>query len=394
MLSGPFTKFTRNAMSWSNTNGRRGRIRVAVVARQAGSANALAPVIRFLRESAGAEVAVFGFQPAYDCFLRLGMSPQLVEPSDDVLGPFLPERPDGLLTGTSLNAGEDGRIWTRAQQLGVPSLALLDHWCHYWERFTAPGQGRFNRLPDKIAVMDQAAFMAMVKAGCPRERLAVTGHPALDELTEREWPLDRTALAEVGLPDGNRTILFVSEPQSKDYGMGPDSPNYLGYTEELVLDALLAEVESLTGTGNLPTSLIIRPHPTETGEVLEGVLERHRRVPAKIIRGGSPRPLVSTADAVVGMTSILLMEAALMGRPVASFRPNNRVSCDLVDLHPGLITSLANRRDLNGWLADNLPGSKPFKRPIGLAGFQRHAARRVVELLGESMIDRRGLNSG
>ena len=111
-----------------------------VMARQAGSAAALAPVVRTMWMRNDSVLCCASAPTARAGFERVGITPDVdlpLEPSVDWLAAWLEQHSIGcVLTGTSFEARLDGRFWSAARMVGVPAVALLDHWCNYAERFS------------------------------------------------------------------------------------------------------------------------------------------------------------------------------------------------------------------------------------------------------------------
>ena len=144
---------------------------------------------------------------------------------DQVAALLRRERPDALLTGTSMQPEDDAAWWEAARRVGTPSLALLDHWCNYSERFSASAP--FDCMPDVIGVMDDAGARELIDAGCSETRVWVTGQPHFDEFAHSPESRDRESVRrELGVPPDGALMVFASEPQERFYG------NALGYTEQ------------------------------------------------------------------------------------------------------------------------------------------------------------------
>ncbi len=94
------------------------------------------------------------------------------------------------------------------------------------------------------------------------------------------------------------------------------------------------------------------------------------------------------ADAVVGMTSMLLMESVILGRPTLSFQPGVREwNSEFVGTRLGLIPAYSTSVQLTSALKEAI-NEKSTKHRISDAqpvpAFMRPgAARRVIDLLQE-----------
>jgi len=335
------------------------------MARQAGSAAALAPVIQAMRARNDTVFCYAAAATARAGFERVGITPDvelLLEPSVDWLAAWLEQRGIGsVLTGTSFEAGLDGRFWSAACMVGVPAVALLDHWCNYAERFS--DRAPLDCLPDALAVMDDAAASALRAVGFPPERIHITGHPHLGEITPVTLGERTVARRALGVRDDRRIVTFASEP------VAPGAHRDLGYTAAEALEVIRRAITSVV-PGAL---LVVRPHPRERQ------LAAPSGEPETIVtRTGTPREAIAASDVMTGMGSILLLEAALAGIPTLSVRPNGGPD-EYLDAHAGLIVSITDASTLLRTLRhalDTLPSHPEIvARPSG------EASREVIRLL-------------
>jgi hypothetical protein len=313
---------------------------IIVVGRQAGTANALTPVIRTLAEyEQKFNLAILGISHAYEAWradgldaMRVGSFEEAVAILDRICSPCF------MLTGTSLAALEDARFWNWARQRSVPTLAFVDSWVNYWQRFSSDlvDSTRFDLVPERIAVIDEVAAVRMREAGCPPHLLLITGHPAFDDLPRSQGTVDHEWRDRMVPPTCNYLVLFVSEPHSQTYGL--DTRCILGYTEQDSLALTLTALEHIGKDCKKKLCIAVKPHPGEEPTRLACVLEAQKMLEyvTGLIVNGPRHALVAASDIVVGMTSMLLYEASLMGRPVVSVQPNRLVGSDLTDCHAGI----------------------------------------------------------
>jgi hypothetical protein len=358
--------------------------RVAIVARSAGAANALGPVARALMAQNDIEVSILADPPARSTFLQYGL-PRRSLSVDFQRGPahllLDAVRPDHLLTGTSWEATLDGELWGTARERGIPSLAVLDHWCNYAERFTGADGARYGCMPDRVAVMDDTAYRAMVGTGSPPDRLIVTGHPGFDELSTCDTvALRAEARFALEIAPQTKLIVFASQPHATaDEALG-HSP---GYTEEDALRLLLDSLDCFNSVHPLVT--IVKLHPIEGPERLQVVVGCRKGRDVQILKEFPSRQLIAASDVVVGMTSIFLLEAAVLGRPVVSLQPRRYASDGFVDNFRGLIELAVTPKECPPLLLSALAESEEDwsrRRHLALArGFDGRATQRIVSLV-------------
>lgn len=352
-------------------------MRIAVLAGDAGGARALLPVLQRLRTTRVVTADCYAYGPAQRIFVDAGLQPRPV--SEETLG--LLGRYHRLLVSTSINAERwELRFTARARELGIPTVAVLDFWGQYRPRFTYEG---ILQIPDRIAVMDEVARGEMLREGFPAIRLAVTGQPALDELCEYARPEVRTSCnrelrrrARIEDHPG-RVILYASQPLSQLH-----DPAQLGFHERDVLADTVAAAGAVLARHRQHATLVIKPHPREIG------------LPMTVPQGGpslsihllnesdvSPRLAAAGADLVIGMNSMLLLEACLLGTPVVSYQPGLRQPDVLPSNRLGWSRGVFRREDLEGALEDELLNNRSAMFSSLRGADQAGATARVIALL-------------
>ena len=266
----------------------------------------------------------------------------------------------------------------RAETEGLRTLHLLDNWSSYRRRLEHDGQPMFH--PDRYAVMDELARDAAVEAGVDVATVIITGQPALAELATAEVP-KRTP--------GRLRIAFISEPAAQDQGPDPRSPNFRGYTETRVLELFCAAAK------DVELEVWIQPHPREDEELLMAAWQRHRgSLDGKRSPFACGRDAVLAADAVVGMASILLYEAWLLGKPVLSIQPELCQSeLRWVGSRPGVF--FADRSDQVGaavaeWLAH---AARATRQPQPDLARHQHAPEAVLDAIESLFVVAKGAAS-
>jgi hypothetical protein len=285
----------------------------------AGGAAAVAPVIQSIRRTR--ELRAFAYGPACDVWQRRSIPFERVPDAlstVDAAQRLRESHAAALVTGTSVNPlMHESRFVEAARTLAIPSIAVLDSWVNYRQRFPV--------RPDRIAVMDEHAKADMIAEGFDPRALVVTGQPASDDLCEfgrafddaqrRQWR-ERLGAARDGL-----LVLFVSQPFSTMYG-GRESPASLGFDEHLVLRLLVDALERVAAAHGRPITLVVRPHPREKGRTAAAL--PGDRVRIVFSSEGCGREAALAADLVVGMSSALLVDACYLQRITISLQPGLR----------------------------------------------------------------------
>jgi len=235
-----------------------------------------------------------------------------------------------IVTGTSWGNCVDKAFIGFGRRHGLKVASIIEHWSFYRERFVL---GDELILPDYIVVNDAYAKSGAVKAGLPENAIYVLGNPALENkkkeglraMSKKEW------LKALKMPD-KKIVAFISESYAKDFPVGRD--HYQGFDEYRVVEDILSIVDA----GEL---LLIKTHPSENRnkyDVYKGVT---------VTSDTDVHSLVTNADFVVGMGSMLLIEASLVRRDVISYRPGGKTGFIGNDLGiTRLVTDKAGLRDI------------------------------------------------
>ena len=237
-------------------------------------------------------------------------------------------KPDILIVGTSENPDSLAfPLIEAARSMGIVTLGAVDAIANAKDRFRGRQASPLHYAPDWLLVPDGATKDAYVDLGLPPSRVAICGHPRMDQIAavRARWnDVDRQNHRKkyLGISDPRtRVILFASElsvglktslfQRSPDYTLA-GNPDNISRTE-IVLDELLAAVAKL----NFDPFLVLRLHPKQT--LQDGA--KHAGHFDHVSHAEPMLEMIHAADLVVGMTSILLVEAAALGRPVLSVLP-------------------------------------------------------------------------
>jgi hypothetical protein len=284
-----------------------GRVRFA--ARDPGGANVLAAL---LSGGCGAGADVWAMPRAARVFERAGLACRVFnEDSDEAaLERAWNENPvDTLVTGTSHYEAFEQVLWRQARRTGARSLALLDQWMNMPSRFTL-------ERPDCVGALDEEQASELESLDFPRSAIMIVGHPWLALLRH-------TAAAPLTADHAAATrVLFVSEPIASDVRNGY---NALFGFDEFDAFVLLWRVAARTAGGGTPVTIAVRFHPYEDSTAFLSRVDALGRIPGLSVTSSPAeepaREWVQWADVVAGISSILLIEAMVLDRPVVSLQP-------------------------------------------------------------------------
>jgi hypothetical protein len=292
---------------------------VAVVSHDAGGAEILSSYVR--RQGLDACFALAG--PALAIFERkLGPIVNLA-PSEAI------SRARMLLCGTSSPASLEREAIALARHAGKPSVAILDHWINYRERFIS---GAATVIPDEIWTVDGDAF-ALARECFPEVVVRQVENPYRADCMEELAALERHPHAAA---ERARTLLYVTEPTSVHAARIFGDAGYWGYTELTALDYFLASIRRVAPGVE---RVVVRPHPSEEADKYATV-----SAPVEVVVR-KDRALIEElagVDRVAGCNSMAMVVASWAGRGVICAIPPGGRGFNLA------ISGIVHLKDLAG----------------------------------------------
>jgi hypothetical protein len=255
-----------------------------------------------------------------------------------------------VAVGTAENPRSFGlRLVKAAAARGIPSVGLVDSAANAGYRFRGDGSDPLAFCPDVLLVPDLTTRDAFITLGVSASRLITCGHPHWDRIRSQMKDLqvrDRAALRQrlfqVTPPD-RIVILFAAEisggldakqfERSDEYSLTGEG-HRSGRTEIVIEEFLRAAAPR---RGEL--HLVLRLHPKQSPQDLAPYLAKFDSVS----QAEAPLECLFAADAVVGMTSMLMVEAALSLRPTLAIIPR-RVEMDWLPTIAAGVTAVAATR--------------------------------------------------
>jgi hypothetical protein len=237
------------------------------------------------------------------------------------------EAPWAVIVGSSENletAAFD--LIDAARAAGVPSIGGIDSAANAEFRFRGHADDPLAHAPDLLLLTDDMARRNFAALGFAEERIFVCGHPYYDSVRETGSVMameGRDAMRSRLFPDARARpiIVFLGEisggldpaqfSRSADYTLAGRGQS-TGRTQ-IVIEEFL---DAVAGMEERPY-LVLRPHPKNT----DAELGPFRADFDSVSRDEASLETVYIADLVVGMSTSLLVEAALLRRPTLSIVP-------------------------------------------------------------------------
>lgn len=357
--------------------------KILICATDAGGARNLAPVVKLVPRDVRCKLIVstdtMHFFGGATPKPEIGSINTLKQAKDYILS----VQPKSILCGTTRYKSAERFLTAAGNELGVRTVAVLDEWFNYRHRFVDE-KDNFVYLPDTICCQDEYAYHEAIEEGIPERILHITGSPALSDLTLRA---EQFVNKEPKIPDYlskdfvSPFITFISETHAADYSTNPDSHGplgpFIGYTEISVRQSVL----NVLGKLGFNVVFVEQLHPSAENN------EPPRSVPINVdfrtVRKTDLWSLLWHSDLIIGMRSLALLEASILGCKAVSFQPGliGPERCTAVRL--GLVPKLEFEENLESWCTQQLAYTKKEQKRI----IHRHpfaapnAAERVIDLV-------------
>ena len=293
-----------------------------------------------------------------------------------------------LVVGTAEDPGTPAfALIAEARARGIPTVGLVDGPANADRRFRGRGDTPLTHLTDWLLVADDTVRAAFMALGVDAGRIRVTGNPAFDRVRDAGNALaarGRAALRREVFPDlpgDDLLILFLAELSDgldpTQFQRGPDYTLHgrggADGRTEIVLEELLDAAARVAPDAHVA----LRLHPKTPASLYAA----YNAEIAAISAGGSAHAAVFAADLVVGLSTSLLAEAAVMGAAVLSILPRESEAQWLAGGENGPVPHVFTRTALCGALAHALTDPAGFMATRAAAPPRFAAAGRIARAL-------------
>lgn len=298
---------------------------VLALSRDRGSMQAILPVIKALSADAAINVSVVSMEVSRTLCEHYGINAEYLDPQEYQNAPAVSIatlveriRPDLILSGSSPARGllpetpeQYGIIEGRRR--GIPSVAVLDFWGMYHERFVACGDRvSLDLLPDVLCVLDERCQADLFDLGVPIARMRITHNPWLDRVAkESVLPSIASPLTQGA---GGFRIVFVSQPLA-ERGMSCS----WAYDQEQLLRFLLDALPESSGRAH---RVLVWPHPGEQPDRWRNASHSPRSDVEVLVTEERGASVLAHVDLVASSHSTVIYETLYHGTPAISLRPD------------------------------------------------------------------------
>jgi len=217
---------------------------------------------------------------------------------------------DLLVSGTGWASDLEHLARLEAYRRGIKSIAVVDHWTNYRERFE---RGGTFQLPDEVWVSDTYA-VRLLSSKLPG--LKTVQQP--NELIRQEL----AAITKYERQNQVSQILYVMEPIRKAWNDSEVAGEYQAF------DYFVSNLSKLKLAGN-KCQITIKPHPSDPVGKYRHLVEKHSDLELKVNEASPLAELIGTSDIVVGCETYAMVIALHAGKRVVSSLPQYAPSCVL-----------------------------------------------------------------
>lgn len=274
------------------------------------------------------------------------------------------------VVGTAENPDTAGLdIIDACRRLGIPSAGVVDALMNAETRFRGRTSVALTHAPDRLFVPDALTADAFADLGMAPGRIEIVGHPQYDRViglagqwAARDLAAERARLFP-GAPPSRKVVVFVSEAEGRFDTPPWNLPGHFALRgrgrhlnrTRIALEELLDAAASLSPR----PWIVLRTHPIESA----ARYEEYSGELGMISGSGDPLALVHAADLVVGLTSMLLLEAALLGVRTLSILPREDEGRWLASIRAGITPVAASRDAVASELRSALEGDTLARVP-------------------------------
>jgi len=214
---------------------------------------------------------------------------------------------DLLITGTGWASKIEHEARKLARSLGIRSVALIDHWVNYAERFIRDDE---TVWPDEFWVTDEYA-MELAKKAFPKQTILQVPNYYVDTELVAIKNIRGATVPE---------LLYVLEPARSTWGRSIQG-------EFQALDYFVNHLHNL----DLPSEIIIRlrPHPSDKADKYNEWIEKYPGLRIELDESISIAESIGRSTWVAGCESFALILAILADRTVYCTLPPWAPECRL-----------------------------------------------------------------
>ena len=285
-------------------------VRIATFFHDAAVSNNILPILKKYKYNYEWYIYVYKDSPAFKIFTASRIT---VIELENITQALTELHSDILLVGTSWQNKAHLEFIKIAKMLHIPSIATMDHWVSYRERFTYPHESWRENLPDFVTVNDHEAYITAQKFNLPNI-ISLKFYSLLEdiEIFKKSTIKERDA------------TLFISEPTKKVALTTYEDENYWGFSEFDVIEQICKSLDSCD-----TSSLTIRLHPSDEEHKYDYLIKKYPNIEITM-ENPYKKPLIESLceyKIIIGIDGFVLFEAMVLGKLSISLMPSSKRGC-------------------------------------------------------------------
>ena len=284
--------------------------RIALFAHDAGGAEIVLELLKASLESGEFRIFCLTDSPCFTLIKTKKLEHffcEITSDKRDIDAKLTLFQPSLIAYGTGWQNHLEYHFLNYAKIHAIPSIAFLDHWTNYRERFGYPQKNWETNLPSFIAAHDQTSFDKAKDLRLPNV-IAIKNYAFHTQLKEAQ-----SVLANI---HENDTLLFLSEPTAKVAKNSFGDAYFWGFTENEVFEDILT-CKALFGCDNI----LIRLHPSDTPKTYQAIDPHATFSHSTLLED------IAKSKVIIGIDTIALYTAYLLGKKVISYIPTDKREC-------------------------------------------------------------------
>jgi hypothetical protein len=277
--------------------------KIAVYAHDAGGSEIVLEFVKNSISDASFFIYCLKDSPCEMASKQKNLEIHFIEDDKDLIFEILEELdPDAIFYSTGWQNHIEYIFLQYAKTHDIPSVAFLDNWTNYRERFSYPDTTWKDNLPSFIAVHGDESEQIAKSLNLPNI-IGVKNYSLLNELKKFE-------MVDAKEED---IILFLSEPTAKVAKTSFDDENYWGFSEEDVFKEILLRKELFKCS-----KVVVRLHPADVKDTYLKIK------PDAEVSDKTLQEDIARAKVIIGIDTVALYIAYLLGKKTVAFMPSQK----------------------------------------------------------------------
>ncbi len=303
-------------------------ITIAAFCNDAAPSNNLLSIVKKYEKEFTWYFFAYKNSPAFRIFQDAGQHVAELHEKSNIENELKDTLADIVIVGTSWQNKTHLEFIRAAKVLKIHSIALLEHWVNYRERFGYPQDGWQENRADFITLNDETGYAMAQKLGFGNA-IKLRFEALLDDIQRFQ-----TCKNE----EENR-VLFISEPTKKVASTTFGDENFWGFSEFEVCEEICKNMDKFS-----TSSLCIRLHPSDETQKYDYLLEKYPKLRIEI-ENPYETPLIESLcknRIIIGIDGFVLFEAMVLGKLSISLIPSSKRECVVPIFEQNKITTLKN----------------------------------------------------